>query len=683
MYSLIPGGKMHLIQGLECWTPAPGFVFNVLTRKLERRQIITRSARPSEQYWERQVPPTWYKKKEKEEERQQEAEPDYIDPKLEEYRQQEWDRRLNGCWFMNNGVPTYLTGAHYLYLNWWKIDIGYPGFRQPDLEYFYFQEYVVEDPICLGMIEITKRRFGKTFRGGLFVFNYPSFNEQARAGIQSKTGKDAKKVFSKAVISPFKKLPKFFRPEYDKSQGLTPKSELLFQATNKRGKNSEDALENAELESGIDHEASAETAYDGQKLYRKLDDEVGKTIEADVAERWEVTRYCLLDDQGRVIGKALETTTVEEMEKGGGTFKRLVDNSNHYEVRNEDGTSRPRKKDEPTVSGLYLFFMSAKKTRHFDKYGFPDEERTEREILEERKRVSHDSRVLSARIRKEPLTIQEAFRIDGDHCHFNAMKLNDQRDFLSWQGKDLVERGNLVWKDGIRDSKVVWEPNQSGRWTILRGFNPRPEELNLTKKVGTKFFPSQAHRFGMACDPYDHDVTQDSRRSNGASLVKQKHNINNPGDPFVGAYVIAYLARPNTSDIFYEDMIKQCFYFSAPMLVENNKQGIIKYFRARNYEPFLTKLRGYKDVGVPSTPENKNMGMDLIESMIEDHCSVIYFIKLIDDLLEFDVKETQKYDLAMAMLWTEVACMNAFKIVQTEKRDITEYFKFKKVRSLR
>ena len=30
---------------------------------------------------------------------------------------------------MNNGTPTHITGNHYYYLQWCKIDIGYPDYR--------------------------------------------------------------------------------------------------------------------------------------------------------------------------------------------------------------------------------------------------------------------------------------------------------------------------------------------------------------------------------------------------------------------------------------------------------------------------------------------------------------------------------------------------------------------------
>ena len=219
MYWEIQQGKSIDIQGLHCKIPPPGFVVNMVTGKLEEREIYSRSDIPEEQYWERLSLPIWYKdtikRWEAYDRKKKEDDPEFYDEQLEQFKAQEWDRRLNGFWFMNNGVPTYITGMHYLFMQWWMIDIGYPKFRVIDLEYFYFLQYVIEDPNCYGMLEICKRRNGKTYRAGVFVYEYVTRTKRTQAGIQSKTVPDAKKVFSKSVVGPFKKLPKFFRPEYD------------------------------------------------------------------------------------------------------------------------------------------------------------------------------------------------------------------------------------------------------------------------------------------------------------------------------------------------------------------------------------------------------------------------------------------------------------------------------------
>jgi hypothetical protein len=661
MYKEWPGGSVYDVQGLECQLPRPGWVYNHLSGNLEYVGIYERSKVKEEQYWEREMEPVWYKLKQKAEAaiqlKQLEAgeEVTHFDPECEAYRESQWFKRLNGMWFYNNGKPCYITGLHWMFCTHWQIDIGIPKFRIPDLEYFYFLQYCLEDPVCMGMVEVTKRRFGKTYRSGIFLYEYTSRTKEANAGLQSKTDTDAKKVFSKAIVRPFKKLPHFFRPEYDRSQGITPKSELRFEQTNVRGKKAESTLEKDELNSVIDFQASEPTSYDGSKLHRLLHDEVGKAKKIDVYERWDVCRYCLLDDEGRIIGKALLTTTVEEMEKGGEKFKLIWDDSDHTTVRNDDGTTRKRRKDEGTASGLYRFFMSAKRTRNFDRYGYPDEALTTRQILSDRAKVKHSPKRLSALMRKEPLTIEEAFRIDGGSCMFNDVNLNNR---LTEIMPDDVEFGNLSWPNGgVQDSGYpVWKSDPQGRWMRSARWKPTPGvDVNICEKRGERFFPDQDWRHAQGSDPYEVDTPENGKGSMGASLVKLKAAPHNPVHPRVGGYVLGYLARPRTADLFYEDMILQCVYTGAKMLVESNKQGQIKYFRWRGYGQFLMHLKGNQDVGIASSETTKQQGAQMVEALIENHIDKVDFVPLIKDWLVFDITKTKIYDFSMASLWTEWA----------------------------
>jgi len=221
MYRKLEGGEILNIQGLDCCLPPVGYVYNINTRVLEKREIYSRSPKKEEQYWERIPLPVWYaatmKKWDDYDKKKKDEEPDFYDEKLEYFKAQEWDRRLNGFWYYNNGKPTFLTGLHYMYLQWWPIDVGFPKFRMPDLEKFYFIDYCIQDPECMGMVEVTKRRFGKSFVAGIFATEYVTRTKMTNAGIQSKTGPDAKKFFSKTVVNPFRRQPRFFRPEYDTS----------------------------------------------------------------------------------------------------------------------------------------------------------------------------------------------------------------------------------------------------------------------------------------------------------------------------------------------------------------------------------------------------------------------------------------------------------------------------------
>lgn len=662
MYRKLDNGSIENIQGLDCNIPPVGCVYNVLTGDVEKRGVYSRSPKKAEQYWESiKLPLNYSRLREKEIARQVEDK-EFFDPELENFRTQEWDRRLNGFWFNNNGVPTYITGLHYFYLNYWTLDTGLPKYRDTDRKYFYFLQYCIEDPECFGMVEITKRRQGKTFRGGVFLYEYTSRSKNARAGIQSKTGADAREVFRKAIIQPFKKLPDFFVPVYDQSKGLTPTSELRFYNTVVKGKKAATILDEDELESMIDWKTSEGISYDGQKLQRYLGDEVGKTADVNVWERYLVTRYCHLDDEGRIIGKALLTTTVEDMEQGGAAFKKIWDNSDHT-----------KKTGKRTPSGLYRYFCPSDHTRYYDQYGMADRERALNEILEERQLLTNDPRSLSAVIRKEPLSWEEAFRIDGSKCLYDAMKLNERLDRLSWK-ENITTRGNFVWEGGVKDTRVIWEPSRNGRWEIVKLFD-KEEDSNKIVKRGDVFYPNNIG-YVMGVDPVDHNQTQDGRRSNGALMVLEKYNAVRENDPYNYAFICKYMYRPESVQVFYEDVLKTAVYYGCSILFENQKIGIMHYFADRGYSNFLMWLPERTQPGIAASPKTHQHIAELTESYINDNHEKLYFKDVIQELLEFDISNTTAFDGAMAMGYALIA--DQVKVAKkdlAEIKEAKEYFK--------
>mgnify|MGYP006275205839 CR=1 FL=1 len=666
MYSKIKDGTIEDVQGLKCSLPPSGWVFNVLTKQLEERGIYARSGKKADQYWEPTKLPKDYEKLRTKEMAMQQSDPEYVDQNLERFRAQEWDRRLNGFWWYNNGAPVYITGLHYFYLCYWHLDTGLPKFRDTDRQYYYFLQYCIEDPDCFGMVEITKRRQGKTYRGGVFLYEHASRSNSARSGIQSKTGSDAKEVFRKAVIQPFKKLPDFFVPVYDQSKGLTPTSELRFYNTVIKGKKSNTIREEKELESMIDWKPSEAISYDGQKLHRYLGDEVGKTAEVNVWDRFLVTKYCHLDDEGNIIGKSLLTTTVEDMEQGGKPFYEIWKKSDHT-----------NKIDGRTVSGLYRYFCPSDNTRYFDQYGYPDKAKALADILKDRQRMSSDARALSSIIRKEPLSWEEAFRIDGDKCLYDSMKLNERLDRLNWT-ENLTTRGNFVWEGGIKDTKVLWEPAQNGRWEVVKLFS-KFEESNRVLKKGDLYYPNNMG-YIMGIDPIDHSQTEDGRRSNGAGLVLQKYNAAEEHDIYNYAFVCKYIYRPDSVQIFYEDMLKTCVYYGCRVMFENQKIGLMHYFNDRGYGNFLMWLPERMQPGIAASPKTHQHIAELTEAYINDYSDRLFFKDIIHELLNFDISKTTAFDGAMALGYALIGDqVKAARKDDTEIREVTQYFKSFKI----
>ena len=661
MYEKIEGGTIIDIQGLKCNLPPDGYVYNIITKQLEFRGIYERDKNIDEQYWKRIPMPIWYadtmKKWDEFDKKKKDDELEFYDEKLEEFKRQEWDRRLNGFWYMNNGKPTYLTGLHYLYLQWWSIDIGYPKFRMPDLEKFYFMEYCIQDPLCMGMLEVTKRRFGKSFVAGLFVTEYTTRTKMTNGGIQSKTGSDAKKFFAKTVVNPFRRLPKFFRPEYDMSLGVNPKSEMRFQKTNVRGKKAEENVDKDELGSVIDHQSADTVAYDGQKLHRYVADECGKTTEVNVYDRHEVVRYCLLDDEGQIIGKALYTTTVEKLttEKDGvqDAFKLLWEESNQ-EKRQDNGT---------TSSGLYRFFMSAKRTRNFDDFGHPDEEKTLAQILADRDTVKNNQRALSARIRKEPLTIDEAFSTDSDKCIFNVMNIGARESYLKENPK--IKRHVIFYRD--IDQVVRWreinDKEEDFHWVITQ-FPQAGEENKHTYDVKTRK-PARVSDGAIAIDGYSN--SQGGKYGSKASAwIGRRYDLLNP--EHTGKAIGHLYGRPQIKETLHEQVLLAAEFYGYQAWYEHNSDDYLSYFRDRGRVGYLgsyplstidpaKRETADRHKGFPTTPFSLTKQTDVGIMYFESHIDSIDFENLLEDAKKFDPNNRTDYDITVSFLMLIVCLM--------------------------
>jgi len=655
------------INGIKVNLQPSGIVWNVLTNEWEKRDILARSAKADYQYWERPLPPPNYELKRKKEILTQKTAPEYYNPELQDYRNQEWDRRLNGLWFMNNGKVTYLTGLHYFYLTHWKIDVGYPDFRMTDLYFFYFLEYCVQDPNCLGMIEVTKRRQGKTMRAGAFLFELTSRSKNKNAGIQSKTFDDARdNVFAKGIVMPFKYLIDFFVPIYDTEKGMTPKSELRFFKTNKRGVSDFDFEKKVELESEITFKSADKFAYDGKKVHRYLADEAGKTKNVDVYERHQVVQFCLQQEEN-IIGKALYTTTVEEMEDGGASFKELWMASDQNK-KNANGR---------TKSGLYQYFMPAYKTLFYNKFGEPDEEKAKQFYMAERDARRDDNRALASFIRKNPFTIEEAFFSEAESCIYDALAINRQKETITWiDKKELYLHGDFVWENGVRDSKVIFVEKSNGKFKVHKKVNIFDHSsYNQVQEYGTKKVPKNNTKYAIAVDPFDHSITTSNERSDGAAYAYRRFDAM---DELSETFLVQYINRPDKAEIFYEDMIRLCHFFGCEILSEDNKVGLIKYFEYRGYERFLTRMPNSTKYGISATVKTHQQIAEETENYHLDNLHKVIFVELLDDWLHFNINKTTKFDAAMAAGYTLIAASNskfAQKVEQKQKLyDVREIF---------
>lgn len=637
-----PQGSKELVYEVEVNVPPIGMVWDHLEGKWVQTEIYDRTGcmDAPEQYWERPLPFD-YNRKRKFEKDKQASNAYYIDPDLEAFREQEWFRRLNGFWFYNNGVPTYITGTHYFYLTWWKIDVGYPQYRDISRQKFYLWSYVEGDPNATGLIEATRRRAGKTAEGSCIHFEYPSRSilTDTSCMIQSKTREDASKVFNKLVNS-FRQLPDFFKPIYDTSSGTRPKSKLILQGKS-RGSKEDSINDDTELGTTIEYASYEILAPDGTKQIRYLRDEAGKTELADVSDGYDVLKPCLMVGTRSIVGKCLFTSTVEE--GGSLPFLNLWNDSNFLEK--DPDTNRTR-------TGMYRIFIPSYKNDFdfIDKYGICDEEASKEAQMKERAALQAFPKKLASYIRKNPFTADEAFRSFNNESLFDSIKINQQLESLSFmKEEDYMVRGNLRWTDGI-GSPVKFVENFNGLWRINKKFidaiNNGAEITNNFTKVGDKYVPNSKNTSVVGADTFDHskkNISDQNQMSKAAFYTYWRHDPLN--EDLSDTFACEYIHRQDDADLMAEDLCLQTLFFGSVAIIENNKPAAISWFTRNGFKDFLVRIDG-RD-GISGTMKNKQSMVETIETYVNESCDKIVFPKLLHDFNLFSLEDSTKFDATM------------------------------------
>ena len=554
------------------------------------KKVYSRSPKKSEQYWERSKLP-------KELEKIQSIFhwndlPSEFKSKWVDYIESQFDCREDGYWFMNNGTPTYITGSHWMYLQWSSIDIGYPDYREANRIFYIFWEACKADPRSFGMVYLKIRRSGFSFMSSSEVVNVATLARNARLGILSKTGTDAKKMFTDKVVPINNKLPFFFKPVMD---GMDkPKTELAYRVPaikiTKRNMYDVHEEEVDGLDTTIDWRNTEENSYDGEKLLMLAHDESAKwTKPNNILNNWRVTKTCLRVGS-KIIGKCMMGSTSNALSKGGDNYKDLY----------EDSRVRTRNTNGQTKSGLYNLFipMEWNMEGFIDIHGMPVFRKPETPIKgvdgqmikngaidyweAEVDSLKDDADALNEYYRQFPRTEAHAFRDESKSSLFNLTKIYQQIDFNDAHiAEHTVIRGSFQWINGEKDTKVMFMPDQRGRF-LISWIPPANLQNRVVVRNGVKY-PGNEHVGAFGCDSYDISAVVDGRGSNGALHGKTMYHMD---EGPVNEFFLEYIARPQTAEIFFEEVLMACVFYGMPILIENNKPRLLYHFKNRGYRGF-------------------------------------------------------------------------------------------------
>ena len=153
---------------------------------------------------------------------------------------------------------------------------------------------------------------------------------------------------------------------------------------------------------------------------------------------------------------------------------------------------------------------------------------------------------------------------------------------------------------------------------------------------------------------------------------------------------LEYIARPQTAEIFFEDVLMACVFYGMPILIENNKPRLLYHFKNRGYrgfcmnrpdKQFIKLSKSEKELGgIPNSSEDvKQAHAAAIESYIESHVGLaqdgdmksMYFNRTLEDWARFDINNRTQYDASISSGLAIMACQK--HLYMPEKKRVKNY----------
>lgn len=603
---------------------------------------------------------------------------------VEKFALEEDRKCTEGIWFYNNGVATYITGDHYHYLNWFKLDGIYADFRDRDKRWFYHWYLCDINVDCLGQDYGKLRRDGYSFRVMSIIYNRARKSFDSKFGLMSKSVKDTNEMFNKGVNA-FSNYPSFFKPQVYTAED--PKDKIIFKTPQQRVTyKTRTARKEISLNTEIESFAPNENAMDGSKRKIIAGDEVGKFPKDVSVEKWfnVAKRCCYLGST--IIGKILFGSTVNEALKGGEQFENIWKLSDHNQ----------KTKNGRTVSGLWRYFADAADGME----GFVDEFGMSVILTPEMPVMGINGEWIHIGAAEYIANELEGLKKAGDMVGYYEFKrqfpreesdmfINPANEITCWDINKIhqqlehnkivsidrtIVHGYFTWANGIRDCGVVcWNPVEKDNLMAKHKFVWFPEigDRNKLTMLNGKKAPGSSHIGLFTLDPYSAVNTVDNRQSKAASHGFKKFDFTAPKH-LSEVYIGEYWNRLSDPLLVYEDMIMQSVFFGWPLIPERNIKNCNDYFRNRDYHNFLLQAPNMtaeeyfqnkdkvQDAGLANTGgKTQQQLVEYQASYISNKVGVndvtgemgyMPFDNTLKDWLIFDIKKWTPFDLTVSSM---------------------------------
>lgn len=599
-------------------------------------------------------------------------------PEQSQWYDEEIERLHIGAWVMINGSPLYLNKYAHFFHQWWVLLSGFrPELKETSIEYFRFFELCEKDRFCFGDIGIKGRRVGLSSMSASIKVLIGLIDNDTLSGIVSKTGADAYEMYLMCRKG-IENIPPFLIPEIASSS----ESEIwIAKQVPRISKNNKYLSSDRGKNNRINWMDTSESAYDGRPMRHVTLDEAGKWERKNVKVCLSAISNTLITG-ATVVGKVSVFSTVNKGDKGGDNFRELWDGSDHVNGKTD--------KYGRTKTKLKRFFIPAYRgyLGYVGKYGesiIENPTKTQIEWLKThlywnfvtkewetcpdpcvgakqwiqttRDIKADDPEDLAEEIRMNPFTWQEVFKGANNRCNFDLEDLNEQIAVVEAECLALgqQENGRRMRMEKRSDGEKHPVDDKKGMWYFLEFCT----DNNKSVYKGNTKCPNNTIFGCGGLDTYANAKNPVDPGSDACLLVMSRYNALDPENSH--RPIAMFLGRPTTKEDFHDQIYWGLEYFGIKMLAERAptdwEDYAIRHRLAADLES--PKLYGYlvtaKRANGSETygihPSGKEYMEQHLTEMIEYakfNMKKIKFLRLLKDMLKFDIKERTDYDACMA-----------------------------------
>lgn len=428
-------------------------------------------------------------------------------------------------------------------------------------------------------------------------------------------------------------------------------------------KNTRDSLRTCLKLEDIGHQDYYGFTITGNHLYMLRDCTVThNTLEANVKERHDVVLKCLMK-ASTIRGKGLNTTTVEEMEKKGGKNFKLVWDACQMKLVNPKTGRNPGLGTNLFIPADFGYYGQHPVTGQWfvDEYGYSNRDLARQYILDSWEGLEGDA--LASAQRKDPLTIKHVWQLKNFASTFDNELLELQKDYLERTNPNPADNApnNLVrrvtfYKD-LDDGLVKWRDDPKGFFQMVWDFKDHRSSNKRKGHDSGLWQPANTESFAIGVDPFAATITTGTEKSMGVAYVYMKGDATDPENS--GFCVVRYAQRTRYKAEFHRNVMLLCQYFGCKANYESNVDDYYEKFIEEGFKHYImwrpkcTIDPQRKNVKVKyGTPSNDGFALQkqtiIADEYIKSRYHKIYFIELVNQLIDFDPDDRTKFDDAIA-----------------------------------